>query len=87
MIIENRLAQLGIEIKEAVSAIANYVSVQQAGSLLFLSGAGPLRDGKPTMVGRLGENVTVEQGVYCRPGRCNQFDLRTERISERSGPR
>lgn len=72
MNIEKRLAELGIELKPAVSPLANYVSVQQTGDLLFLSGAGPLRDGKPTMVGRLGENLTVEQGyAAAREGAIN----------------
>lgn len=72
MIIEKRLAELNIELKEAVSPLANYVSVQQTDNLLFLSGAGPLRDGKPTMVGRLGESLTVEQGyAAAREGAIN----------------
>lgn len=62
MIIEKRLEELGIQLQEAVTPLANYVSIQRSGDLLFSSGAGPMRDGKPTMVGRLGENMTIEQG-------------------------
>lgn len=62
MQVEKHLEKLGIKIEEAVAPLANYVSVQRAGDLLFLSGAGPVRDGKATMVGRLGDNLTVEQG-------------------------
>lgn len=62
MNIEKRLSELGIELDAPVSPVANYVSVQRAGNLLFLSGAGPLRSGKPTMVGRIGEQLTVEDG-------------------------
>ena len=40
MQIEKRLEELGIEVKEAVAPVANYVSVQRAGDLLFLSGRG-----------------------------------------------
>ncbi len=72
MLIEKRLTELGIEIKEAVSPIANYVSVQQCGNLLFLSGAGPVRDGKATLIGRLGENLSLEQGyAAAREGAIN----------------
>lgn len=72
MEVEKRIAELGIELKAAVSPVANYVSVQRAGSLLFLSGAGPLRDGKPTMTGRLGEDVTTEEGyAAAREGAIN----------------
>lgn len=72
MLIENRLAALGIEIQEAVSPLANYVGVQRSGDLLFFSGAGPVRDGKATMTGRLGENISVEQGyAAAREGAVN----------------
>lgn len=62
MLIEQRINELGIELREAPALIANYMSVQRAGNFLFLSGAGPVQDGKASMVGRLGESLTVEQG-------------------------
>ena len=72
MHIEKRLSELGIELLPAVSPIANYVSCQRAGDLLFFSGAGPMRDGVPTMVGRLGDDLTVEQGyAAAREGAIN----------------
>ncbi len=72
MLIEKRLEELGIEIQGAVAPLANYVPVQRAGDLLFLSGGGPLRAGKPTMVGRLGENLSIEQGyAAAREGAIN----------------
>ncbi|MBQ1524114.1 MAG: RidA family protein [Firmicutes bacterium] len=60
MIIEKRLEELGIKLEESVAPIANYVAVQQAGDLLFLSGAGPVRGGRATMTGRLGEDLSME---------------------------
>lgn len=72
MLIEKRLAELGIEIQEAVSPLANYVGVQRCGDLLFFSGAGPVRGGKATMAGRLGENISIEQGyAAAREGAVN----------------
>lgn len=72
MQIEKRLEELGIEVKEAVAPVANYVSVQRAGDLLFLSGAGPVRAGKASMTGRVGEGVSVEQGyAAAREGAVN----------------
>ncbi len=62
MLIEKRLEELNIKLEESVAPIANYVSAQQAGDLLFLSGAGPVRGGKATMTGRLGENLSIEEG-------------------------
>jgi hypothetical protein len=39
-----------------------YVEASQIGSLLFLSGALPLLDGKLAISGRLDENLSVDQG-------------------------
>jgi enamine deaminase RidA (YjgF/YER057c/UK114 family) len=37
--------------------------VVRTGDLLFLSGVLPSRDGQLVMIGKLGENLTVDQGV------------------------
>jgi enamine deaminase RidA (YjgF/YER057c/UK114 family) len=42
--------------------MANYVSSARVGTLLFLAGHGPLRDGKPTARGKLGKDLSVEEG-------------------------
>ena len=60
--VDKKLKEMGIELSNAPEPMANYVSVQKAGNLLFFSGAGPIKDGKPTMTGRLGENLSTEQG-------------------------
>lgn len=59
---EARLRQLGIELPAAPAPMANYVTAVQSGALLFLSGHGPLRDGKVTHAGKVGRELTVEQG-------------------------
>lgn len=60
--VEERLKELGIELVAAPDPMANYVSVQKAGNIWFFSGAGPFKDGKPVVFGRLGENMTTEEG-------------------------
>ncbi len=60
--IEKKLRELGITLDAGPEPMANYVSVQKAGSLWFFSGAGPFENGKPTVIGRLGENMTTEEG-------------------------
>jgi len=62
MNIEKRLDELGIVLPEVVAPLANYVSWQQCGNLLFFSGTGPLSGGKPTLLGKLGDEVSIEQG-------------------------
>jgi enamine deaminase RidA (YjgF/YER057c/UK114 family) len=59
---EARLRQLGIELPAAPAPMANYVTAVRSGSLLFLSGHGPLRDGQVTHAGKVGRDLTVEQG-------------------------
>jgi len=56
---EERLKELGIILPAAPAALGAYVPCVQAGNLLFLSGQLPLRDGKLTHTGRLGESVSV----------------------------
>lgn len=60
---EDRMRELGIELPPPPKPVASYVPAVQVGDLLFTSGNGPLRDGKPTIQGRVGENLTLEKGV------------------------
>ncbi len=60
---EARLKDKGITLPPPTSPLANYVGAVQTGNLLFLSGHGPLRpQGKFTHVGKVGRDLTVEQG-------------------------
>ena len=52
--IEERLAELGIEIEVPPAAVANYVPSAIVGDLLFISGQIPLKDGKVVYQGQLG---------------------------------
>ncbi|MBR0373043.1 MAG: RidA family protein [Mogibacterium sp.] len=60
--IDKRLEELGIVLEVGPKPIANYVSVQKAGDIWFFSGSGPFKDGKPAIFGRLGDDMTVEEG-------------------------
>jgi len=35
---------------------------RRSGNLLYLSGNGPMRDGRPVLVGKLGRELSLEQG-------------------------
>mgnify|MGYP000212198595 CR=1 FL=1 len=60
---ENRLAELGLELPDAPSPIANYVPAVRTGNLLYLSGSGPAPGPDGTVAsGKLGADLTVEQG-------------------------
>ena len=44
---------------------ANYVPCVRSGNLLVVSGQLPMLDGKPQFIGKLGKNITLEQGQEC----------------------
>ncbi len=62
--VEQKLASLGVTLHSPPSPVANYVPFVRTGNLLVVSGQicnGP--DGKLVAKGKLGANVTLEQGV------------------------
>src|SRR5881296_678761 len=60
---ESRLKEKNIALPPPNTPVANYVGAVRAGQLLFVSGHGPLRtDGKPSMRGKVGRELSVEQG-------------------------
>jgi enamine deaminase RidA (YjgF/YER057c/UK114 family) len=59
---EQKLQQLGITLPESPAPVANYVRAVRTGNLLFLAGHGPQRDGKLIFIGKVGRDLTVEQG-------------------------
>jgi enamine deaminase RidA (YjgF/YER057c/UK114 family) len=61
--IEQRLAELGIELPPPPSAIAAYVPVRVVGRLAYVSGQVPLVDGVPLHAGKVGDTVTPEQAA------------------------
>ena len=62
MSFEARLAGLGIALPPAPKPVATYIPAVRAGDLLFLSGTGPFEDGQIAFAGKLGRDLTVEQG-------------------------
>ena len=60
---ESRLKEKTITLPTPNTPVANYVGAVRAGNLLFVSGHGPLRtDGKPAVRGKVGRELSVEQG-------------------------
>ncbi len=56
-----KLNELGLSLPQAAAPVAAYVPVVEAGGLLHVSGQLPFINGE-LVKGRLGENVSVEQG-------------------------
>ena len=59
--IEQKLAEIGVELPQPAAPVASYVAAVEAGGMLFISGQLPFVDGK-VVTGRLGENVSLEAG-------------------------
>jgi enamine deaminase RidA (YjgF/YER057c/UK114 family) len=58
----SRLRELGLVLPKPPSPLGAYVEASQIGSLLFISGTLPLVDRKLAISGRLGANLSVDQG-------------------------
>jgi enamine deaminase RidA (YjgF/YER057c/UK114 family) len=59
---EARLKELKIELPAVPAPVASYVPAVRTGNLVFLAGQGPMRAGKPTVTGKVGAELTEEQG-------------------------
>lgn len=62
MSFEAKLIELKIALPTAPKPVASYIPAVRAGDLLFLSGTGPFKDGTIAFAGKLGKDLTVEQG-------------------------
>ena len=64
-----RLEELGLTIPPVVPPVAAYVPALRTGNYVYVSGQLPMVDGKLPYVGKVGAEVTVEQGTelarYC----------------------
>ena len=60
--IEARLQQLGLSLPEAAPPAANYVPYVVSGNMLFIAGQIPFLNGVKAHMGRLGENMGIEDG-------------------------
>lgn len=59
---EARIAELGIQLDSLSTPVANYVHVVRSGNLLFLAGKGSRNDDGSLMTGKLGSDLSVEEG-------------------------
>ena len=62
MNVKLKLKQLGLKLPTAPKPIGNYEAAVRAGDLLFISGQLPLENGELRYVGRVGSEVTEQQG-------------------------
>jgi enamine deaminase RidA (YjgF/YER057c/UK114 family) len=58
-----RLAELGLTLPQVVPPLAAYVPAVQSGNHVYVSGQIPMVEGKLPYVGKVGAEVTLEQGA------------------------
>src|SRR4029453_18124177 len=61
IVIEERLAELGLELPLAPQPIASYVPVKVVGDLAWVAGQVPMQDGAVIVSGSVGADVTAEE--------------------------
>jgi enamine deaminase RidA (YjgF/YER057c/UK114 family) len=59
---ETRLKEKGIVLTPQPSPVANYLNAVRIGNLLYLSGRGPLKPDGTYITGKVGRELTIEQG-------------------------
>jgi enamine deaminase RidA (YjgF/YER057c/UK114 family) len=61
--IDEKLKQLGIELITPTSPVANYAKAVRTGNLIYLSGHGPTKADGKDIIGKVGKDLSVEQGI------------------------
>ncbi len=59
---EEKIKAAGYELPPVTKPIANYVKYVKTGNLIFLSGHGPSAPDGSNITGKLGKDMTIEQG-------------------------
>lgn len=59
---ENRISELGIALPPVSPPVANYVNAVRTGNLVFMAGKGPLCPDGTNITGKVGADLTLEQG-------------------------
>ncbi|MBI5074218.1 MAG: RidA family protein [Nitrospirae bacterium] len=60
---EERLKELGLELPDLPKPLGSYVPFVRTGNLVYLSGMLPLENGKLLYSGRIGETVSLDDGI------------------------
>ncbi len=59
---EQKLKELGLILPQPPTPVANYLTAVKTGNLLFISGHGPYDDGNTKISGKVGRELTVDEG-------------------------
>ncbi|MEM3658246.1 MAG: RidA family protein [Candidatus Hadarchaeum sp.] len=59
-VIEARLESIGLKLPAVPRPVGEYIPAKRVGDLVFVSGQGPVLNGKPVYVGRVGAEISLE---------------------------
>lgn len=59
---ESNLKKSGIVLPAATKPVANYVNAVRVGNLIYLAGKGPKKSDGTDITGKVGKDLTIEQG-------------------------
>ena len=62
-IFEENIKNLGLNIPELPKALANYVPFKIVGKTMYISGQAPVRNGEMIYKGKVGSDITIEEGI------------------------
>lgn len=80
-----RLQQLNIQLPEISESLGSYTDVVQTGNLLYLSGKGPRKPDGGYITGKLGGELTIEEGYNAaRITAINQIAVLKKKIGDLS---
>ena len=60
---EENIKNLGLNIPDLPKALANYVPYKIVGKTMYISGQGPVQNGELIYKGKVGSDITVEDGI------------------------
>ena len=60
---EENIKNLGLNIPELPKALANYVPYKIVGNTMYISGQAPVKNGELIYKGKVGSDITVEDGI------------------------
>ena len=60
---EENIKNLGLNIPELPKALANYVPYKIVGKTMYISGQAPVRNGELIYKGKVGSDISVEDGI------------------------
>jgi len=60
---DENIKDLGLNIPELPKALANYVPFKIVGKTMYISGQAPVRNGEMIYKGKVGSDITIEEGI------------------------